>query len=85
MHVYESAVLRIRVVAEADPGALVRTPQFLQARNLVPRGVTSQRLGNEYLEIGIEIDTADCTIETLSLVIAKLNELPIVVAAVACE
>jgi hypothetical protein len=85
MQVNNAAVLRLRVVAEADPGALVRTLQFFEARNLVPLRACARRLGMEFLEIEIEIDQADCTQDAFRLVHAKVSELPLVVAAVVCE
>jgi len=85
MQVDSTAILRLKVIAEADPGALVRALQFFQARNWVPQRVSAQRLGVELLEIAIEIDAADCTWEAFNLVAAKLGELPSVLAAVACE
>lgn len=80
-----AAVWRLKVVAEADPGTLVRVLQFFQARNVVPRRAIAWRRGIEFLEIQIDIDAADCAQEAFRLVVAKINELPIVLAAVACD
>lgn len=79
------AVLRVRVVAEADPSALVRALQLLQARNIVPLRVNAQRIDGELLEIAIEVDAAHCTQETFRLVVAKINELSVVLTASVCE
>jgi prephenate dehydratase len=85
MQVGNSAALRLKAVVEADPGALVRVLQFFQARNLIPRTVASERLGDEYLQIQIELDPAELADDGFRIVVSKINELPIVLAAVACD
>jgi len=85
MQVGNAAALRLKAVVEADPGALVRVLQFFQARNLIPRTVASERLGDEYLQIQIELDPAELADDGFRIVISKINELPIVLAAVACD
>lgn len=85
MQVGNAAALRLKAVVEADPGALVRVLQFFQARNLIPRTVASERLGDEYLQIQIELDPAELADDGFRIVVAKINELPIVLAAVACD
>ena len=85
MQVGNAAALRLKAVVEADPGALVRVLQFFQARNLIPRTVASERLGDEYLQIQIELDPAELAGDGFRIVVSKINELPIVLAAVACD
>lgn len=85
MQVGNTAALRLKAVVEADPGSLVRVLQFFQARNLIPRAVASERLGDEYLQIQIELDPAELAADGFRIVVSKINELPIVLAAVACE
>jgi hypothetical protein len=85
MQVGNAAALRLKAVVEADPGALVRVLQFFQARNVIPRTVASERLGDEYLQIQIELDPAELAPDRFRVVVAKINELPIVLAAVACD
>ena len=85
MQVGNAAALRLKAVVEADPGSLVRVLQFFQARNLIPRTVASERLGDEYLQIQIELDPAELAVDGFRIVVSKINELPIVLAAVACE
>ena len=85
MQVGNAAALRLKAVVEADPGSLVRVLQFFQARNLIPRTVASERLGDEYLQIQIELDPAELAADGFRVVVSKINELPIVLAAVACE
>ena len=85
MQLGNAAALRLKAVVEADPGSLVRVLQFFQARNLIPRSVASERLGDEYLQIQIELDPAELAADGFRIVVSKINELPIVLAAVACE
>lgn len=85
MQVDNATVLRLQVLAEADPGALVRTLQFLQARNIVPQQVSMKRVRGDLFDIAIDVDTASCGPEALSVIAAKLNELPIVLEAVVCD
>ena len=85
MQVDNAAALRLKAVVEADPGALVRVLQFFRARNVIPRTVASERLGNEYLQILIELDPAELAPDGFRVVVSKINELPIVLAAVACD
>ena len=85
MQVSNAVALRLKAVVEADPGSLVRVLQFFQARNLIPRSVASERLGDEYLQIQIELDPAELAADGFRVVVSKINELPIVLAAVACE
>nr|WP_298722825.1 hypothetical protein [uncultured Steroidobacter sp.] len=85
MQVGNAAALRLKAVVEADPGALVRVLQFFQARNLIPRTVASERLGDEYLQIQIELDPSELAADGFRVVVSKINELPLVLAAVACD
>ena len=79
----DAAVLRLKAIVEADPGALIRLLQLFQIRNIVPRAVRARRLGVEYIEAEIEFDGIELTAETLRLIAAKAQELPITLAAVA--
>jgi hypothetical protein len=85
MQVDNAAALRLKAVVEADPSALVRVLQFFQARNVIPRSVASERLGDQYLQIQIELDPAELAADGFRVVLSKINELPIVLAAVECE
>ena len=79
----DAAVLRLKAIVEADPGALIRLLQLFQIRNIVPSAVRARRLGLEYIEAEIEFAGADLPAETLRLIAAKAQELPITLAAVA--
>ena len=78
----DAAALRLKAIVEADPGALIRLLQLFQIRNVSPRQVRARRLGFEYIEAEIELDAAEMTIDTLRLIAAKAQELPITLAAV---
>jgi len=79
----DAAVLRLKAIVEADPGALIRLLQLFQIRNIVPSAVRARRLGHEYIEAEIEFVDAGLTADTLRLITAKVQELPIALAAVA--
>ena len=81
----EAAALRLKAIVEADPGALIRLLQLFQIRNVVPLRVRARRLGSEFVEAEIELDPAEVKIETLRLIAAKAQELPITLAAVVLE
>ena len=83
MHPPDAAALRLKAIVEADPGALIRLLQLFQIRNIVPRAVRARRLGLEYIEAEIEFDPMELSAETLRLISAKAQELPITLAAVA--
>jgi hypothetical protein len=75
----------LKAIIEADPGALIRLLQLFQIRNIVPRAVRARRLGLEYIEAEIEFDSVELPPETLRLIAAKAQELPITLAAVALD
>jgi hypothetical protein len=75
----------LKAIIEADPGALIRLLQLFQIRNIVPRAVRARRLGLEYIEAEIEFDSVELSAETLRLIAAKAQELPITLAAVALD
>lgn len=84
MQLDNAAVLRLKAIMEADPGALVRVLEHFQRRNIVPRRVVSERMGESYVQIYIEVDPVELVNESFSLVVAKINELPVVLLAVQC-
>ena len=78
----KNSPLRFKAVAEADPSTLVRILHLLQARNVVPQRVSSQRLGLEYLELEVEVPSEELSADAFRLIVAKVNELAIVLTAV---
>jgi hypothetical protein len=77
--------LHLRVVTEAEAGALVRVLHPFQARDIVPLQVIAQRAGPDFVLIEIEVDAADLTSLAFDLIIAKVAALPVVLLARACE
>jgi hypothetical protein len=75
----------LKAIIEADPGALIRLLQLFQIRNVTPSAVRARQLGLEYIEVEIELDGVELTAETLRLIAAKAQELPITLAAVALD
>lgn len=73
------SLLRLRVTAEADPGALARVLERFQNRNIMPRCVRAE--WSIAGTIHIHVDIAGVSEETLSLITAKLNQVPSVLHA----
>jgi prephenate dehydratase len=85
MQLDQTAGLRLKAIVESDPGALVRVLQLFQTRNLVPRHVSARRLGAQFLETEIEIDATELESAAFRMIAAKIAELPVVLAVVACD
>jgi thioester reductase-like protein len=81
----EPAALRLKAIVEADSGALIRLLQLFQIRNVTPHQVRARRIGDEFVEAEIDIGAGDLTLDTLRLIAAKAQELPITVAAVVLD
>jgi hypothetical protein len=75
----EFTLLRLRVVADADPGALVRVLERFQNLNVVPRKVLAELSlrGVFYVEIDISGITQDC----MDIITAKIGEAPCIHSA----
>jgi hypothetical protein len=67
-----SALLRLRVTAEADLGALARVLERFQNLNIVPRRVVAESGTGDILHI--QVDIVGMTEERISLITAKLNQ-----------
>lgn len=65
-------LLRLRVIAEADLGALARVLERFQNLNVVPRRVIAECGIRDQLHI--QVDLMGISEERLSLIAAKLNE-----------
>jgi len=70
--VQPAALLRLRVTAEADLGALSRVVERFQNLNIVPRRVVAEMGSSDVLHI--QVDIVGMTEERLSRIVAKLNE-----------
>ena len=67
-------VLHLRVASEADPGALARVLERFQNLNLTPRRVTAEWGMNDTLHV--QVDIAGLSEERVSLIAAKLGQVP---------
>jgi hypothetical protein len=67
-----AALLRLRVTAEADLGALSRVLERFQNLNVVPRRVVAEMGSGDVLYI--QVDIVGLAEERLSLIAAKLNQ-----------
>jgi hypothetical protein len=74
-----SALLRLRVTAEADPGALARVLERFQILNVLPRCVVAEFGVNDVLHIQIDIVGMDEA--RLSNIAAKLCQITTVLGA----
>jgi hypothetical protein len=73
------ALLRLRVVAEADPGALARVIERFQNLNILPRRILA-----EFSSTGafhIEVDVLGVPEQTLTLIAAKIAQVPSILNA----
>ena len=73
------SLLRLRVVAEADAGALMRVLERFQNLGVLPRRVIAEFTTTDSLSI--QLDVAGLEESRLTLIAAKLGELPCVTQA----
>jgi hypothetical protein len=73
------SLLRLRVVAEADAGALLRVLERFQNLGVFPRRVIAEFTTTDSLSI--QLDVAGLEESRLTLIAAKLGELPCVTQA----
>jgi hypothetical protein len=66
--------VKLFVVADADPGTLLRVLQRFASLNLVPRRVIAERCGEDLLHI--EVDAVNCSPRLIEQIAAKLSQLP---------
>jgi hypothetical protein len=72
-------VLYLRVAADADPGALARVLERFQNLNLTPRRVVAEWGTNDTLHV--QVDIAGMSEERVSLIAAKLGQVPSILHA----
>jgi hypothetical protein len=70
---------RLRVVADADPGAIARVVERFQNLNIIPRRVVAEFSSNEILHI--EVDVCGVPDEELTLIAGKIRQAPCTVNA----
>jgi hypothetical protein len=76
MGVERLSLLRLRVVAEADAGALMRVLERFQNLGVLPRRVIAEFTSSDLLSI--QLDVAGLEESRLTLIAAKLGEMPCV-------
>ena len=74
-----SSLFRLRVVADADPGAIARVLERLQNLNIVPRRMTAEHGTNDVLHI--EVDVFGVPEEQLTLMTTKIRQAPSIINA----
>ena len=72
-------VLTLRVTAESDPGALSRVLERFVNLNLTPRRVVAEWGVNDILHV--QVDVAGLSEERVSLITAKLDQVPSILRA----
>jgi hypothetical protein len=73
------SLLRLRVLAEADAGALMRVLERFQNLGILPRRVIAEFTTTD--SVSIQLDVAGMEESRLTLIAAKLGELPFVTQA----
>jgi hypothetical protein len=76
MGVERFSLLRLRVVAEADAGALLRVLERFHNLGVLPRRVIAEFTSSDLLSI--QLDVAGLEESRLTLIAAKLGEMPCV-------
>jgi hypothetical protein len=74
-----SLLLRLRVAAEADPGALPRLLASFQNLNVIPRRVVAEFGTGQVLHVQIDLFGLPAT--RLDMITAKLGQIPSVLNA----
>lgn len=73
----ESSLLRLRVVADADPGALARVLERFQNLNVLPRRVIAEYGMNDTLHV--QIDVFGMREDQLAQIAGKIGQAPSIV------
>jgi len=73
------SLLRLRVVAEADAGVLMRVLERFQNLGVLPRLVFTETATTE--SVSIQLDVAGMEESRLTIIAAKLGEMPFVTRA----
>ena len=75
----EFTLLRLRVVADADPGALMRVLERFQNLNVVPRKVLAELSIRGVFHV--EVDIAGISPDYMEIIAAKIGEAPCIHSA----
>ena len=70
---------RLRVVADADPGAIAQVVGRFQSLNIIPRQVIAECASNDILHI--QVDVGGLPDEQLKLIIGKIRQGTSIVSA----
>jgi hypothetical protein len=73
------SLLRLQVVADADPAALARVLERFQNLNIVPRRVAADCSTNHLLHI--EVDVFGLPEDQLALIASKIRQAPSIIHA----
>jgi hypothetical protein len=73
------SLLRLRVVAEADAGVLMRVLERFQNLGVLPRRVIAEFTSSD--SVSIQLDVAGMEESRLSIIAAKVGEMPFVTRA----
>ena len=73
------SLLRLRVVAEADSGVLMRVLERFQNLGVLPRRVIAEFTTTD--SVSIQLDVAGMEESRLSIIAAKVGEMPFVTRA----
>jgi hypothetical protein len=73
------SLLRLRVVAEADAGVLMRVLERFQNLGVLPRRVIAEFTSTD--SVSIQLDVAGMEESRLSIIAAKVGEMPFVTRA----
>ena len=73
------SLLRLRVVAEADAGVLMRVLERFQNLGVLPRRVIAEFTTTD--SVSIQLDVAGMEESRLTIIAAKLGEMPFVTRA----
>ena len=70
---------RLRVVADADPGAISQVVERFQSLNIIPRQVIAECTSNDMLHI--QVDVGGLSDEQLKLIAGKIRQGTSIVSA----
>jgi len=68
------SLLRLQVLADADPGAIGTVVQRFQNLNIIPRRICAEFGTDDRLHI--EVDVCGLSVEELSLIAGKIGQSP---------
>jgi hypothetical protein len=75
----EFTLVRLRVVADADPGSLMRVLERFQNLNIVPRKVLAELSSSGVFHV--EVDIAGLPEDFMDIIAAKIGEAPCIHSA----